>query len=138
MSLGKKLLKIFVNTKWEKNLLNNCSFCGSDQLEKISEKHIVCKNCGFGFGNTGKENPENMAKYVQQMATQLRLQRILFPTDTDKQAILRFSFHMHRIEKHPVTRDGFCEFCDRNWNTMSKKELKEQLGYNKEKWEMEN
>jgi ribosomal protein L37AE/L43A len=117
-----------------KNMMKNCAFCGSTELEMINPKHILCKRCGFGFGNTGKENPENMNKYLEQMANQIKVQKIFFPDDTDEQTVLRLSFHTHRLEKHPTTKDGYCEYCDRDWNKMSKEEFKEKLGYDKDKW----
>jgi len=116
------------------DMMQKCSFCGSDKLEKVSKKQIVCKNCGFGFGNTGKETPENMAKYLEQMVKQMNLLHLMFPLDDQKQLALRFQFHQHKFEKHPTASNGYCEYCDRNWNEMSKEEMKERLGYNKDLW----
>ena len=113
--------------------MNKCSYCGSEQLEKISEKQIICKICGFGFGNTGKETPENMALHLKQLETQMKMLSLLFPSDTEEQLVLRFQFHQHRVEKHP-TSHGYCDYCSRNWGEMSKEEMKERLGYNKDKW----
>lgn len=117
--------------------MNKCSFCGSQELEKISEKEIRCKKCGFGFGNTGKETPENMAKHVEMITQSIKLLKVLFPSDTDEQLVTRFQFHQHRIENHP-TKDGYCEYCKMDWNKMSKEEFKERLGYDKGKWESKN
>lgn len=113
--------------------MDKCAFCGSKELEKLSEKQIVCKDCGFGFGNTGKETPENMQEHLKKMIQGLKLLTVLFPNDTVRQSVLRFQFHQHRVENHP-TSDGYCEYCIRDWNKMSKKEMKERLGYNKDKW----
>lgn len=113
--------------------MDKCAFCGSKELEKLSEKQIVCKNCGFGFGNTGKETPENMQGHLKQMLQAINLLKVMFPNDTEQQLVLRFSFHQHRLENHPTSK-GYCEYCNRNWNKMSKKEMKERLGYNKDKW----
>lgn len=117
--------------------MKQCSYCGSKDLEKLSEKEIVCKSCGFGFGNTGKETPANMKKHIENVKQSLQLLKVLFPTDTQEQTTLRFSFHQHRVEKHP-TNNGYCDYCNINWNQMSKEEFKERLGYDKDKWEIEN
>jgi len=110
--------------------MDECSACGSKELEKLSEIEIICKNCGYGFA-TGKETTPHLIEYVKKLQMQVLLLKALFPNDTKEQLNLRFKFHLHRVEKHPVSHT-FCEYCNIDWSRMSKEEFKERLGYNKD------
>jgi len=121
--------------------MNECYFCGSDQLETISKRfnnvsktHIICKNCGFGFGNTGQESKQNFDENMNIQAKAIKLLRVLFPNDSPKQLHDRYIFHQHRVEDHPISKGGYCQFCEVNWQTMSSQEFKERLGYEKSLW----
>lgn len=125
----------------KKTKMNQCYFCNSPDLETISKyfnrvtkSYTVCKNCGFGFGNTGQESKENFDENLAIQVKAIKLLKALFPNDTSKQLHDRYSFHQHRVEDHPVVKGGYCEFCEVNWLTMSSQEFKERLGYDKSKW----
>lgn len=114
--------------------LNYCFLCGSPDLEKVSDKLRVCKKCGFGYGNTGHENYENFWEHLQNIKDNMNLLRRFFPNDTERRLLNKYLFHEHRIKKHETTKDGYCEFCERNWEKLSDNEFHEQLGYQKSFW----
>ncbi len=114
-----------------------CGYCGADQLEKVGDD-LICKRCGMGFRLDGKPMP-NTQQILQEGVKKMNILKQLFfvfhlrePTHKELQNL--YAFHAHRLEKHPTTKDGYCEFCERNWAKMSNEDFKEELGYQKSYW----
>jgi hypothetical protein len=114
-----------------------CGYCGADQLEKVGDD-LICKRCGLGFGLDGKPMP-NAFQILQEGVTKMKMLKQLFfvfhlrePTHKELQNL--YAFHAHRSEKHPTTKGGYCEFCERNWIKMSTEKFKEETGYERSHW----
>jgi len=112
--------------------MNVCSMCGA-QLEKVDEA-LICKSCGFGFKKGTNGKIPDMDTILANNMRELKMLRLLFPKASADQLVNLHQFHEHRVKKHPTTKDGYCEFCERDWSKLSDSEFFEQLGYQKSKW----
>lgn len=114
--------------------MNSCVNCNSVDLEIIKEDHIVCKNCGFGFGNKG-ETEQGMIEHLRWIKDSIKLAMVLFPDLTKKQIVSKVSFHIHNVQQHPTTKDGYCEYCECNWKDLDEKDFAEKTGgLTKKRW----
>ena len=112
--------------------MKNCALCDSTDLIEKVEGYILCNNFGMGFRNpTDKLTQDTL---YQDLIGRIKMLKLLFPNDDDKTTALRYSLHEHRTSEHPINDDGYCQFCETNWYTMSADKFKELLGYEKAKW----
>lgn len=86
-----------------------CHFCGSKELEKMSEHEYICKICGYGWN--GK--PADIKKALVRIVNLARYLMTQNPNATKDQIIEMVVTKIHHIERHPLRQDGFCEYCQR-------------------------
>ncbi len=110
----------------------SCQGCGSTEIEKISDTNWLCKNCGFG---TKGKPTQSFTEHINDVAKAVTLAEVMFPDITKEQRAFRVQFHLHRTEKHPENRDGYCEVCMISYSKLSAQDFTEKTGgYTKEKW----
>jgi|GEM_PF-4407392 len=114
-----------------------CSVCGGE-LEDVGGGALMCKGCRMGFRDNGKPLP-NMEQILEDGVKKMKMLKMLYlafhgKEPTNEILTNLYSFHEHRVVGHPETKDGYCEFCERNWAKLSESEFFEQLGYKKSRW----
>jgi len=88
--------------------MKTCPLCDSKELE-IIDSEILCKTCGFGHSDDAtKEGFEAHLQKITNIATSLKIIR---PNLTSRELTDKVQTILHRIEKHPTRKDGFCEYC---------------------------
>jgi len=85
-----------------------CEFCGN-LMQKISEDEYNCPRCGFGWNGKGKPSMKDHLKKVVNLTKYLMTQ---FPNKEKNEYVAMVMEKLHGIEKHPVNRDGYCEYCN--------------------------
>lgn len=112
--------------------LYRCASCGSVQIEKFSDDHWVCRSCGLA---TRGRPTQSFTEHLKDVFKAITLAKVMFPHLTQKQLTFRVGFHLHRVQEHPVNRDGFCEICHVDYSKLTPEEFKEKTGgYDKAKW----
>ncbi len=87
--------------------MSSCAFCGN-VVEKISDDHFNCPYCGFGWD--GK--PADMRVHLQKIMNLTKYLITQNPTKSRQELTNLVMEKLHSIEKHPVNKDGFCEYCN--------------------------
>ncbi len=86
----------------------NCAFC-KNPVEKIEEDHYNCSTCGFGWN--GKMGGD-MYKHITRLVNLTKYLMVQNPNKTQEEYINMVMEKLHSIEKHPVNKDGYCEYCN--------------------------
>lgn len=86
--------------------MSNCAFC-DNPVEKISEDHYNCPNCGFGWN--GK--PANMQIHLEKLMNLTKYLITQNPTKSKDEITNLVMEKLHSIEKHPIDKHGYCEYC---------------------------
>ena len=86
-----------------------CPFCNSDDVEKFSETHYMCRNCGVG----NKGIPFDRKEFLEYIAKMIRQVKLEHPEYTNEQLVDKTSEIFHKIEGHPTRSDGYCEYCEK-------------------------
>lgn len=90
--------------------MDSCNFCGGKNIEKFSENHYLCRDCGFG--TDGKAKWKNFSEHIEFLKKSVILAKKMFPTLTNEQLADKIQKTLHKVESHPLRRDGFCEYCN--------------------------
>jgi len=85
----------------------SCDFCGS-KVEKIEEDHYNCPNCGFGWNG---KRPANMGEHLKRIINLTKYLIVQNPTKTRDEISNIVMEKLHVIEKHPLDKHGYCEYC---------------------------
>jgi len=88
--------------------MKTCPLCDSKELEIIGSE-VLCKTCGYG--HSGNANKEGLEAHLQKIAEIVMSLKIIRPDLTPKEMTNEVQTILHRIEKHPTRKDGFCEYC---------------------------
>lgn len=86
----------------------NCAFC-NNVVEKIAEDHYNCSTCGFGWN--GKRGGD-MNRHIKNLMNLTKYLIVQFPNKTQREYVNMVMEKLHVIEKHPVDRDGYCDYCN--------------------------
>lgn len=87
--------------------MTDCAFCGN-KVELIEKDHYNCPTCGFGWnGKLGG----NMAEHLKRIMNLTKYLIIQHPNKTQAEYVNMVTEKLHTIEKHPVDRHGYCEYC---------------------------
>lgn len=87
---------------------NICAFCSS-AVEKIEKDHYNCSTCGFGWN--GKMGGD-MNKHLTRLVNLTKYLMIQNPNKTQGEYVNMVMEKLHAIEKHPLNKDGYCEYCN--------------------------
>jgi len=88
-----------------------CALCDSENIEKHSENHFTCRRCGLG--TTGK--PANIENHLQFLANTVITAKLFFPDLSREELVDKVQDTLHKIEKHPLDKRGFCQYCSKSF-----------------------
>jgi len=86
----------------------SCDFCGGTNIEKFSENHYLCRDCGLGTDGKAK----NFSEHIEFLKKSVLLAKKMFPKLTTEELVDKVQRTLHRVENHPLRQDGFCEYCN--------------------------
>ena len=89
----------------------NCEFCGNNTVEELGENHFSCKTCGLGF-KKGLEGSPDLKKHFDYLKSAVMMAKILNPQMNGKELVDFVQKHLHNVEKHPLNKDSYCEYCN--------------------------
>lgn len=90
--------------------LKTCDFCHKKTVEELSPNHFTCSNCGFGYkeGTAGKPDIETHLEFLKKA---VMTAKILRPDLNPEQLAEYVQRALHKVEKHPLNKDNYCEYC---------------------------
>ncbi len=87
----------------------DCAFCGA-VMDMIDKNHYNCSTCGFGWNGELKNLP-NMEDHLKKIINLTKYLITQYPNKTQQEYVNLVMEKLHSIEKHPVNRHGYCEYC---------------------------
>ena len=90
-------------------MTDSCPICKSKDIEKFSDNHSMCRNCGVGTSGKLQINRKNYLAYITK---NIMLVKQKHPELSPDEVARETSRVLHKMEKHPVRKDGYCEYCE--------------------------
>lgn len=88
-----------------------CALCGGSNIEKFSEDHFTCRDCGLGY----RGKPHSITEHLKFLKNAVILAKLMFPNLTNKELGAKVQSTLHKVEKHPLDKRGYCEYCQRSF-----------------------
>lgn len=86
-----------------------CLLCEGKELE-VNGSEVMCRTCGYGHGDNATK--EGLEIHLQNIAKVILTLKKVEPDLTANQITDRVCKILHKVEKHPTRKDGYCEYCE--------------------------